>query len=193
MATRKQPKHQPTSDAQAAGEVRPGRGRPTKLTDEVIKLMVNARRSGVPDWQAAHFAEVSTRSYTDWKLQGAQDVSDGKDTVYSRLVLGLEKAKADQIAASLVRINQAARGGTVLEETVVSTTNPDGTITTTTKRKLAQPLWTADAWLCERTQPDDFGRTVVHQEVTGKEGGPVAVVVDSWAGIAKLAEGAKKA
>ena len=166
-------------------------GRVTVLDDDKIKVLTDAARAGLPMWQCAHFAGCDTSAYTEWRQRGAMDLADGRPTtVFARLVLGLEKAKSDLIAASLLRIQQAGRGGALVEETTTSVKNADGTVTTTTKRKVAQPQWQADAWMAERSQPQDFGRTFQNVELTGKDGGPVAV--DSWAGLAKLAESAKK-
>lgn len=165
-------------------------GRPTSLTPEVTKVLTDARRAGLPLWQCAHFAGVSNSAFTEWRQRGDLDVAEKRlDTPFAILVQGLEKAKADMVAASLLRIQQAGRGGAVLEETTTTTTNADGSTTTTTKRKVAQPQWQADAWLNERTQPEDFGRTYQSVELSGKGGGPVQVA-NTWADLAKLAEGA---
>lgn len=165
-------------------------GRPTALTEKVLEVIAQAKRVGLPDYQAAHFAGVSAASLAEWKGRGELDRMEKRfDSVFARLVEALEKAAADRVAESLLRIRQAGIGGAVLEETIVESKGDDGMTVRTIKRKLAQPQWTADAWLNERTQPQDFGRTVQHVELTGAGGGPVQI--DTWAGLAKLAEGSK--
>jgi hypothetical protein len=54
----------------------------------------------------------------------------------------------------MARLEQAAKGGQVLYEKV--THYPDGKVQT--ERRLSEPQWTADAWVLERTRPDQYGR-----------------------------------
>lgn len=44
------------------------------------------------------------------------------------------------------------------------------------KRAAASGSWQAAAWVCERTDPENYGRTVQDQRHTGKDGaGPVVI------------------
>lgn len=164
----------------------PPPGRPFKLDADMVKKIATAKQAGLPDNQAAAFCGLHRSTLSGWKARGEEHVAAGLDTIEASLIDAIEKARADFLATSLLRIQAAGKGGATVEEKITRTTAPDGTMTENIVRKVARPEWTADAWLAERSYPDDFGRTVQRVEHTGADGGPVKI--DTWAGLAVLAE-----
>ena len=49
--------------------------------------------------------------------------------------------------------------------------------------------WQAAAWKLERRYPQQYGRQVIEQQHTGKDGGPIHVAIDRRAALAAIAPG----
>lgn len=129
-------------------------GRPTKLTPAIAQAIVTAVQVGVPVVQAALLVGVRKPTVLQWLQRGSGTHSRAKTTVYVDFVDQIEKAKAEDEARRLARIEQAGQGGSVLYEKTL--TYPDGRIKR--EARYAEPQWTADAWYLERTRPEQYGR-----------------------------------
>lgn len=132
-------------------------GRPTKLTDEVQKKILDAVRAGIWLDQAAALAGIAASSLFLWvdKGQRALELADleereliGVEKVYADFSESLKKARAEAEARNITLVQQAASDGT----------------------------WQAAAWFLERSFPNRWGRKD-RMEVTGKDGGSVEISV----------------
>lgn len=147
-------------------------GKKPRLDDDLIKLLCDAKRLGLPSRDIAAFCRVDSGSLLSWARMGRQDKEKGRKTVYAQFFEAYEKAEAERLAQSFLRIHQAAKGGHQAQRITTTFTDTDGTQTTTVVEKTAEPQWKADAWMLERTRPDDFAPKS-RTELTGKDGGPV--------------------
>lgn len=91
----------------------------------------------------------------------------------------IQKAMAVGEMGALGVVAKTAAGGAVVSRTVTM----DAKGNPRTVEKLSRPEWTAAAWMLERRHPRKYGK-LIRQEVTGQEGGPVAM---TWADAMKEA------
>jgi len=147
-------------------------GAPCGLNEKLIELLCDARRIGLPQRDIASFCHVPVDTLRTWLSRGRQDRTAGRKSVHAQFVEQYDKADAERMAQSVLRIQQAAKGGHHAQRITTTVTQPDGSQTTTVVEKTAEPAWKADAWMLERTRPGDFGPSS-RTEITGKEGGPV--------------------
>ena len=133
-------------------------GRKLKLTPEVQQMICQALLVGVPLRQAAVLSGVSVNTVNEWLRRG--DGRDGRQAsqVFATFATAIKKAQAEDQARRVARIEQAAQGGQVLVEKTATTVKPDGSTVTVREVKYSAPLWVADAWHLERTDPKHWGR-----------------------------------
>jgi len=124
------------------GGARPGAGRPTKRTPELVARLLEVLAAGNTRKAAYDIAGISSGTFATW----LEDDLDFKDAV--------KKAESDAVAERVARIRAAGIGGAVVRRVTVAR---NGEVVTTTE-EYARPEWQADAWLLERKYPDDFGR-----------------------------------
>jgi hypothetical protein len=129
-------------------------GRPTKLTPQAQDMICRAVTLGVPVVSAALVAGISKGAVLQWLQRGEGRHARPATQVYVNFVDAIEKARAQDEARRVARLEQAARGGQVVYEK--STTYPDGRVTR--EVRLTEPQWTADAWFLERSRPEVWGR-----------------------------------
>jgi hypothetical protein len=133
----------------------PRTGRKPKLTPAVADTILKAVALGVPVITAASYAGVSKAAILQWLQRGRGEHPDrAASPVYVDFVDRLEKSRAQDEIRRIGRIEQAAKGGTVIYEK--TTRYPDGRIVTEVRH--TAPEWTADAWHLERSRPDLWGR-----------------------------------
>lgn len=172
---------------------RPGKnpkrpGKTPKITRDAIKILVDARRLGMPLNTCAAYAQIHVDTLRDWMRRGEDEREAGRSTLFSQLAVALDKAESERVAESLLRIRQAAKGDAVAERVTVTTTAPDGRVLSTVTRERTVPAdWKADAWVLERMRPKDFSPTQ-RAEVTGKDGGPIGVASGTWADLLRAAD-----
>ena len=126
------------------------RGRYLNLTPDVQKTIVESVGQGAVYELAAMRAGLSVSCIYKWLAKGRK--SKKPKDVYFQFFHAIKKAEGDRALLALARIGKAGQGGAVIERT--TTTNADGV--TTVKEKIAQPQWTADAWLLERLHDEHY-------------------------------------
>lgn len=152
---------------------RPARGRPSKLTAEVIEILAASLERGDSLEGASAAAGISRSTLSNWLQRGARDLEEescpidsanGADKgamahealyaeLFGRVRLALARAEAENLRV----IEEAGRGGARITETV-RVVDKDGAVvkeTTTTKQAPAQ--WKAAAWRLERLYPGRYG------------------------------------
>lgn len=131
-------------------------GRKTFLTEDVHKAIVDSFSVGALVAEACMYANVSSKTYYGWMrrgrayddhLEAGGEIKDGED-IFRLFYLEVGPARAKAKTRALGTIAKAQQDGD----------------------------WRAAAWYLERTDPQHWGR-VNRVEVTGQDGGPVAVQV----------------
>ncbi len=127
-------------------------GRPTKLTPELAKTLIESARAGVLLQGCADRAGITAQTLTNWLHRGenaakgietqALTVEDG-ERGYLDFFGAFQKARGDREAEALLDIRSMRRG------------------------------WQAQAWWLERTKPLEYGRRFVRLEHTGNDGKPI--------------------
>jgi hypothetical protein len=130
-------------------------GRPTKLTAGVQQQICQAVALGVSPTSAGAYLGIGKAVILEWLARGhGQDPHRRQTPLYAAFAEAVEKARASDELRRMGRLEQAARGGQVLSEKIVH--YADGR--TVTERQYTRPEWTADAWVLERTRPEQYGR-----------------------------------
>ncbi len=151
----------------------------SKIMDqELVDRIVQAVEDGAIFEDAAAAGPIHKSTFWAWMNRGEEVKANLDKDEPTEYIEGseplLKKDFYDRIKrASSLSVNSAVRsikrawtGEHVKTETIVETTNPDGSVTKTTKRTYFAPDWHAGAWFCERRRPDQFGRHAVikHKE-----------------------------
>ena len=131
-----------------------GKGRPTKLTPELHKIIVEAVRAGNYVETAAALADVSKESLYKWLRRGSREIQrveashlrriQNTEVIYVNFVDAVQNAQAAAESEDLGLIGKASKSG----------------------------AWQASAWRLERKFPNKWGHKA-RVEVTGKEGEPI--------------------
>ena len=139
-------------------------GAPSKLSEELIGQLSSVLLRGAYVETAVAHCGISKTTYYAWTRKGAEErkhlINGGKARktfgLYLDLLNAVEKAMADAELVDLRVISDAA---------------------------VKDKTWQAAAWKLERRNPGRWGR--VRHEVTGKDGGPIAI--KTWAELAAAA------
>lgn len=123
-------------------------GRPTKLTPEIQKTIMDALRRGSYMETAAAYAGISKNTLYDWLRRGAREKQRLANNSRARMLKderpfvefsdAIKKAQAEAELRDLEIIRKAAEEGE----------------------------WQASAWRLERKFPDKFGRRVIDVNAT---------------------------
>lgn len=161
-------------------------GRPTLLTDEVHKKLIEATKMGAPMTTAAAYVGISERTFQRWMERGfdALQLEDDEQDVpadeqpYLALFKEVSQARSQAAVMHVGLIQRAAQGGVITEESTKKYRDPEtGAIVEEKTVKRTPPDWRAGAWYLERQHRQHFGRDKeVQVELTGANGGPVEVV-----------------
>src|SRR6188474_3390188 len=120
--------------------------RPTKLTAELAAALADAVRLGLPLSLACERAGVGVSTVEDWIARGeGRHKSRQSAPLYAEFAAALKRARAEDQARRIARIEKAAKGGAVTFRR--TTTKRDGSVVT--EERFAEPQWTADAWHLE--------------------------------------------
>jgi hypothetical protein len=134
---------------------RKGLGRETKLTPALQQALVNAIAAGIPQEAAAELAGLSPASVKEWIQRGLGAHPTRPSTpIYSTFAQAVLRARAQDVARRVLRIEQAAKGGAVTYRK--TTTHRDGSITT--EERYSEPAYQADCWHLERSHAREWGR-----------------------------------
>jgi hypothetical protein len=115
----------------------------------------------VPYGTAALLAGISGTAAKEWLQRGEGTHPTRKPTqAFAAFAAAIARARAQDEARRVARINQAGQGGTVLSSKTVESVDPaTGKVT---KRVIeehrAPPDWRADAFHLERSRPKEWGR-----------------------------------
>lgn len=154
-------------------------GRPTLLSAEVEKKLIEATKIGSPMNAAAAYCGISVRAFEDWMRRGHAEQSrideeegaepDPVEAKYLALYKKIVEARAHASVASVGLIRKAAVGGQVTETTTRRYRDAAGDIVEETTEKRTSGDWKAAAWWLERQNRSDFGKeTTVNQNVSGQ-------------------------
>lgn len=132
----------------------PKRGRPTRLTPELQQKIVTAISGGIPFQTACRMAGVNEVLACEWRQRGEGTHKRPKTPLYAEFAEAVARARAQDEARRVLRINQAGQGGTVVYEK--TTTFPDGRVLREVRR--SEPSWQADAFHLERIYADRWGK-----------------------------------
>jgi len=130
--------------------------RPSKLTPETQQSIINALNSGNWIETAANYAGIATATLYNWLDRGrlererieVDEEPNPNETQFLEFLEAVEKSRSNAQVRAVGLIQKAAIDGT----------------------------WQAAAWFLERSDPQRWGR-YNRMEVTGKDGGAVAVDV----------------
>ena len=104
------------------------RGRPTKLTPELINRLGQFLRKGHFTTFACAQCGITTRSFSYWMVSGGADEENERDTIHADFFLTIKKSEAEAEDQALQRIRDGAFN------------------------------WQSAAWFLERKFPDRWGR-----------------------------------
>jgi len=158
----------------AAPRRRSSPGRPTKLTAEVQRLVMEALQAGNYMEASAAFAGVSKSVLYDWLKAGRAAKTHRKQTRAADFLDAVEKTMAIAEVRGVELVTRAGEG-------TPAVLNPQGQVVTPG----IPPQWQAMAWRLERKYPDRWGRRQRLDIATpdeGSAGRPLRVVVDLGAG-----------
>jgi hypothetical protein len=128
--------------------------RRNSLTPALHQAIVAAVAGGVPYYQACLLAGVKVTTATEWLERGESRHPTRPCTPHlASFASDIARAKAQDEARRILRINQAGQGGTVLHEKV--TTFADGR--QVVERHYSAPDWRADAFHLQHAYADRWG------------------------------------
>lgn len=87
-------------------------GRPEKITDEMIEILIGCVKTGLPLCKAAQVVRITHRTLDNWLKTGEDNIdSDDKSKhKYIKLFLGLKEAESSAITRLLTRVEGGAPG-----------------------------------------------------------------------------------
>jgi hypothetical protein len=133
------------------------RGRRPRLTPTLQQAIVTAIAGGVPFEAACRMAGVRPTEAHEWRQRGEGTHSTRPCTpLYADFAEALARARAQDEARRILRLNQAAQGGALIYEKV--TTFPDGREVREVRH--AEPNVQADMFHLERAYRERWGRSL---------------------------------
>lgn len=151
-------------------------GRPTKLTPELQEQIVNAIKAGNSIVEAAQLCGVGERTIHEWRARGE---ADDAPELFAQFAQALTQARATSRDLLINAAFKDAIGGVEIEQG----TRGDGTEYT----KVTPPNGRIALELLARMFPREW-RPVKAVEVSGPEGGPVALSHDLEALAARISK-----
>ena len=82
-------------------------GRPSKLTPDVLELLVQMLRAGNYVGVSCHAARISRRTFSDWMKRGRSNAPE--DSIYAEFRDRVEQARAEGEVRNVTSIASAAR------------------------------------------------------------------------------------
>lgn len=106
----RQPK--PPPDGQKKPPPKRGRGRPPKLTPELLKALGDAIRTGAPIRQACQSEGINRDSYYAWKARGDADRATGRRSIYAEFSDTVRICEAKGEVGYWATVARGAKSGT---------------------------------------------------------------------------------
>lgn len=159
-------------------------GRPSRLTPDIEKALIDALKGGVPLKYAAQYAGIGYRTVGRWMVRGeeadlAHDAGEpvpSEEVPYWRFWQAVQDARSASVVRNVALIQKAAQGGYVRKERIRRYRDPDtGQMVTETDREYADVQWRAAQWYLQQAFPAEFRLEAQQVEVSGPGGGPVRV------------------
>lgn len=107
---------------------KPKVGAPTKLTEEVSKIIVAQIELRLSVSNAARIARVHPESIKNWIEKGFIDVKDNNDTIFAQFFVNIREAQGKKVAELLKKIEEG------------------------------QKNWQGIAWILEKCCAEEFGK-----------------------------------
>lgn len=132
----------------------------SKLTDEMIEMLVHLKGKGLTDKAVCEGAGISLSLLQNWIRLGKNAMASGRENKYLEFLKLYQQAETAYKMGLLDLVHHEASAGS----------------------------WSASAWLLERCYPQEYGRRAL--ELTGKHGGPIqtASTVDVAVDLKKLSD-----
>ncbi len=146
--------------------------------------MIDATRQGAPVQTAAAVAGIGRTTFMTWLARGRDEaarIADGlePDPAEEPFVTLLEKiAHARELAhaGAVLQLRRLINGGYITKEVTRKMRDPEtGQIVEETTVDRAGPDFRAISWYLERAHRAEWGKDATVLEITGPQGGPVAV------------------
>jgi len=135
----------------------PRLGRRPRLTPALQQAIVDAITGGVPFETACRMVGVADSVAHEWRQRGeGTHPTRSQKPLYVDFADAIARARANDEARRILRLNQAGRGGAVIYEKI--TTYDDGRVVREVRR--SEPSWQADAFHLERSYKDRWGRSM---------------------------------
>lgn len=135
------------------------RGRPTRLTEEVVLVILEALELGASDTQACDAAGINPTTFINWKNRGEKE-QERLDALIASGTEDPEPQENELPFLDLIKRISTARW------------NASRDALASIKTAQREGNWNAAAWWLERKHPQEFGKAQVltHQ---GPNGGPI--------------------
>jgi len=169
--------------------VDPGRrpGRPSLLTDDTMKVLLDTVKIGAPVELCAAAAGIGEATFYRWMAEGRAEheaIEAGADpredkAALLELYLGVTANRVQAATRNVAAIQKAVQGGAVTEETTRTFRDHDGQTVTEKTVKRAAPDWRAASWYLERQFARHFGKAATEVQITGAGGGPIQVAAEA--------------
>src|SRR5438309_447326 len=104
------------------------RGRMTKLTPGLQTAICNAVEGGIPFANALLLAGVSEFTGLEWLRRGEGRHDRPATPIYAQFAQAIARARAQDEARRVLRINQAGKGGAVVYRKTTDTLNRTGEV-----------------------------------------------------------------
>jgi hypothetical protein len=131
----------------------PRTGRQPKLTPAIQERICHAVQAGVGVLQAASLAGIGHSTVMAWLHEGDGPSGRRPKPIYQEFREAITRAKAQDEARRILRINQAGQGGTVLHEKTTAYANGRQVV----ERHYSAPDWRADAYHLEKAYAERWG------------------------------------
>jgi hypothetical protein len=159
-------------------------GRPSKLTPERHKFIIDHIRTGVPAKVACGLAGVHENASTNWVVKGREDIQRDIDSIYARFAIDMIIAQSEleaKLARKWAKIvsEPTTKRKQIFREQLI--TKEDGTVETVrylesdTIELTGDGDWRGIAEFMSRRYPDRWKRTE-RLEQTGPDGGPIQIM-----------------
>lgn len=157
-------------------------GRPTKLTPDRHKFIIDEIKKGTPDRIACLLSGAHEDSLNQWDQRGKRDIRAGKDTIFSRFSIDVRIAKSEleaRLAKKWAKIGTepTLKRKKVYKEQLVN--KPDGSteivryLDSDTIEEVGDGNWQAIAEFMSRRFEGWKKQQTIEQ--TGPDGGPIQI------------------